>query len=388
MSPTIGRVTVELTAADDPRLRGARRAILASVGVMWAGCLAVPVAALLGETRPVRQWLGVVGVLLLAVAYTAVLYAAATPSVSERHRRLLALGFAAAAVLSIALVAPVGPADRYTWAWIGGATAGFVPLLLHGHRRWVAAAGTVVVAMAVGAVTGGSPLVHGLIAASTGAAVVATILLPVQLWNLLLRARAGREAQARLAVTEERLRFARDVHDLLGHRLAVIALKAELAARLSGVDPHRSAQEAAEVRNLAASALTEVREAVHGYRTVDLADQLRAVESVLRDAGIRCAVRHPEAELPVESATQLALALREGCTNVLRHSTAGWCTIDVSLDAEEVRMTIANDGAKAAVADRLSFGLRGAAERLAAVGGTLRTRRQGDVFTLDIAVPA
>ncbi|HEX7745787.1 MAG TPA: histidine kinase [Micromonosporaceae bacterium] len=379
---------VEFAVGDERGVRGARWAILASIAAIWAGCLVVPVVALADETRPVRQWLGVVGLLILTVAYAATLYAVATPSVSERHRRLLGAGFAVASALSIVLVAPVGPTDRYTWAWIGGAIAGFVPLLIQGFRRWAAAGAVVAVAVAVGAITGGSPLVYGLIAASVGSTILATVLLPFWLWNLLLQARAGRAAQARLAVTEERLRFARDVHDLLGHRLVVIALKAELAARLSGVDPDRSAREAAAAQNLSASALAEVRAAVTGYRTVDLGDQLLAVESVLRDAGIRCTARRSGLELPAEAATQLALALREGCTNVLRHSTAGWCTIEISQETTEVRMTMANDGAGAAAPDRLSFGLRGAAERLAAVGGRLQTRRQGDVFTLDITVPA
>jgi two-component system sensor histidine kinase DesK len=343
--------------------------------------------AVVEETRPARQGLGVVGLLILTVAYAAALHAVATPSVSERRRRLLGAGFAVASALSVVLVAPAGSADRYTWAWIGGATAGFAPLLMAGFRRWVAAGAAVAVAVAVGAVTGGPPLVHGLIAASVGGTVLATVLLPFWLWSLLLQARTGRAAQARLAVTEERLRFARDVHDVLGHRLVVIALKAELAARLSGVDPERSAREAVEVQSLSASALAEVRAAVHGYRRVDLADQLVAVESVLRDAGIRCTARRSEVELPAEAATQLALALREGCTNVLRHSTAAWCTIEISQETNEVRMTMANDGAESAAPDRLSSGLRGVAERLAAVGGSLHTRRQGNVFTLDVTVP-
>lgn len=388
MTPSIRQVTTQLAAGTDPRLRWARRSVLAAVGAIWASCLAVPVIALFDEPHPVRRWLGLVGVLILAVGYAAALYAVATPGVSDRHRRRLYAGFAAASALSIVLVAPVGPDGMYTWAWIGGATAGFAPLLLQGHRRWLVAAVAVAVAVAVGAVTGGSPLVHGLIAAGLGGTVAATVLLPFWLWHLLVEARTGREARAQLAVTEERLRFARDVHDVLGHRLAVISLKAELVARLSGVDPDRSAREAAEVRNLSATALTEVREAIHGYRAVDLGDQLRAVENVLRDAGIRCTVRRGDVALPDEAATQLALALREGCTNVLRHSTANWCGIELGQDTKEVRMTIANDGATAADADRLSFGLRGAAERLAGVGGSLRTERQGDVFTLEITVPA
>lgn len=378
---------MELPVDGDPRLRRARRAILVSVGVIWAGCLAVPVVALLDETDTARQWLGVVGVLILTFAYAAMLYAVATPSVSERQRWRLGWGFAAASVLSIVLVAPAGPDDFYTWAWIGGATAGFAALLLDGYKRWAAAAAIVVVAMAVGTATGGSPFVHGLIAAILGSSIIATILLPIWLFNLALQASAGREAQAQLAVTEERLRFARDVHDLLGHRLAVIALKAELAARLAGVDPDKAAREAAEVQNLSATALADMRDAVHGYRAVDLDDQLRAVAGVLRDAGIHCTVERPSVEMPAESAAQLAIALREACTNVLRHSTARWCTIEINQDTREVRMTIANDGAGAAASDRLSSGLHGAAERLGGVGGTLRTRREGDVYTLDVTVP-
>lgn len=369
-------------------LAGARRAILAVVGVLWLSSVAVPVVSVVNESRPLWQALGAVGLVLLTVAFGATLYAVATPSISVSRRRLFTIAFAVATALSIVLVAPIGPDDRYTWAWIGGATAGFVPLLLDGIGRWIVAGAVVGVAVLVGALTGGSPLVHLVIAASVAGTITVAVLLPFWLWNLLVSARAGREAQALLAVSEERLRFARDVHDLLGHRLAVIALKAELASRLASADPERAASEAAEVQHLATTALGEVREAVRGYRKVDLDDQLTAVEGVLRDAGIRCTVERSDVTLSEEAATQLALALREACTNVLRHSSAGWCTISLSADDSEVRMTVANDGAALTVADRLSFGLRGISERLATVGGSLRTDRTGDVFTLAITVPA
>lgn len=369
-------------------LAGARRAILAVVGVLWLSSVTVPVLSVVSESRPLWQALGAVGLVLLTVAFGATLYAVATPSTRASRRRLFTIGFAVATALSIVLVAPVGPDDRYTWAWIGGASAGFVPLLLDGVGRWIVAGAVVGVAVLVGALTGGSPLVHLVIAASIAATITVAVLLPFWLWSLLVSARAGREAQALLAVSEERLRFARDVHDLLGHRLAVIALKAELASRLASADPERAASEAAEVQHLATTALGEVREAVHGYRKVDLDDQLTAVEGVLRDAGIRCTIERSDVALTEEAATQLALALREACTNVLRHSSAGWCTISLSTDDSEVRMTVANDGAATAVPDRLSFGLRGISERLATVGGGLRTDRTGDVFTLAITVTA
>ncbi|GAB3935913.1 hypothetical protein GCM10027614_11570 [Micromonospora vulcania] len=111
----------------------------------------------------------------------------------------------------------------------------------------------------------------------------------VWFWDLLLEARQGQAARARLAAAEERLRFARDVHDVLGHSLTVIALKAELAARLAPVDPERAGREATEVQRLASSALDEVRATVHGYRAVDLGEQLTAVAGVLRSCG--CAAR-------------------------------------------------------------------------------------------------
>jgi two-component system sensor histidine kinase DesK len=369
-------------------LAGARRAILAVVGVLWLSAVTVPVIAVVSEPRPLWQALGAIGLALLTAAVAATLYAVATPSISPERRRHFTVCFAVAAALSIVLVAPIGAEDRYTWAWIGGATAGFVPLLLEGVGRWVVAASVVGLAVLVGVVTGGSPLVHGVIALSIAGTITVAVMLPFWLWNLLLAARNGREAQAMLAVSEERLRFARDLHDVLGHRLSVIALKAELASRLASADPERAAREAAEVQNLAATALGEVREAVHGYRSVDLDDQLTAVEGVLRDAGVRCTVDRSAVSLSDEAATQLALALREACTNVLRHSTAGWCTISLEGNGEEVRMTVANDGAATAVADPLSFGLRGVSDRLASVGGTLSTSRTGDVFTLSITVPA
>jgi len=211
------------------------------------------------------------------------------------------------------------------------------------------------------------------IAVSLGLTVAGMCALPAWLWDLLV------QAQARLAATEERLRFARDVHDLLGHNLSVIALKAELAARLAPVDAERAGVQAAEVQRLATSALAEMRETVHGYRAVDLRDQLTAVEQVLRSSGVHCTVTHPTGELPPEIATQLAPVLREASTNVLRHSRAGWCTIEISRQGNEVRMVVANDGSGGTRPDRYSFGLRGLADRLADAGG---------VFTLEATVQA
>lgn len=211
--------------------------------------------------------------------------------------------------------------------------------------------------------------------------------LPVVLWHLVLEARDGREARARLAITEERLRFARDVHDLLGHHLSVIALKAELAQRLAAVDAERAGREAGEVRELAAAALAEMREVVHGYRAIDLGAQLDAVARVLDSSGVRCTRTGDPGPLPDTVATGLAATVREAGTNVLRHSRARWCTIDLVRSADEVRLTVANDGAGDARPDTFSSGLQGLSDRLAGSGGRLRTAVVDGVFTLHAVLP-
>lgn len=374
-------------SGSDPQLRRARIATLAALGTALLTSLILPGIGLLFERSVLWIVLGALGIVTFVAAQAGALYGVVTPWLAEATRRRLLTGFAAAAVLSVPLVGPVGADEWETWAWLGGSIVGSVPLLV---RRWAAVLATVAtLAVAVGVAwwTGGSAGKYALITVSIGLSVAAMSGLPAWLWDLLAQAQAGRAAQALLATTQERLRFARDVHDLLGHNLSVIALKAELAARLAPVDADRAAGEAAEVQRLAASALVEMREAVHGYRTVDLREQLTAVAQVLRSSGVRCTVTQPTGELPPEIATQLAPVLREASTNVLRHSKAGWCTIEIIRSGNEVRMIVANDGAAGAAPDRYSFGLRGLAERLADAGGALRTRNENGVFTLEATVP-
>ena len=144
--------------------------------------------------------------------------------------------------------------------------------------------------------------------------------------------RAAREELARLAVAEERLRIARDLHDLLGHTLSVIALKSELAAKLVEQRPAaRARAELEDVQRVTRQALTEVREAVHGYRRLALRRRARRRARGARrgrDRLPRRAVRPPE--LPAEVENVLAWAVREATTNVVRHSGARACAITLS----------------------------------------------------------
>ena len=385
---------VEVAGAD-PRLRRAWLATLASLGIVGLSSLIMPGIGLRYEDRALWIVLGTAGILAFVAAQAGALYVVATPWVTEPVRRRLLAAYAVTSVLSVPLVGPVGGGQWATWAWLAGSIVGSVPLLL---RRWPAIAVTAAtLAVAIGVAwwtgdaagdTGARVVEYLVITVSIGLTIAGMSGLQVWLWDLLVQAQRGRAAQARLAATEERLRFARDVHDLLGHNLTVIALKAELAARLAPVDAERAGREAAEVQRLAASALTDVREAVHGYRTVHLRGQLAAIEQVFRSSGVRCTISQPDRDLPPETATQLVPVLREASTNVLRHSTASWCTIEISVDREDVRMTVANDGAGDAGPDRHSFGLRGLADRLADAGGALRTWRDDRVFTLEATVRA
>ena len=140
---------------------------------------------------------------------------------------------------------------------------------------------------------------------------------------------AARAELARLAVSQERERFARDLHDLLGHSLSVIAIKAELAGRLLPGLPERAAAEIADVEAVARQALTEVRETVSGYRRPTLDVVLAGARMALAAAGIETEVARAELGLEEEAEAVLAWAGREGATNVIRHSAARHCTLRV-----------------------------------------------------------
>lgn len=206
-------------------------------------------------------------------------------------------------------------------------------------------------------------------------------------WQVVRAAEEGREAQARLAVTEERLRFSRDLHDLVGHSLTAIAVKSEVAVKLSRVDIGRSTGEMEEVRTLARQALKEIRAAVRGYRTVDLAAELRGMIAVLEAGGVRCTLKEPGDQVPEEAATLLAWVVREGTTNVLRHSFATRCRIAITIQEGNAVLEMTNDGV--AEMDGVGgTGLIGLSERVTATGGSVTVGPGGPgEFRLRATVP-
>ncbi|HEY3503116.1 MAG TPA: histidine kinase [Actinocatenispora sp.] len=198
--------------------------------------------------------------------------------------------------------------------------------------------------------------------------------------------REAREDLAHAAVAEERLRFSRDLHDLLGHTLSVIVVKAEVVRRLAARDADRAAEAAADIETIGRQALVEVREAVTGYRERGLAAELDGARTALADAGISPVVRRTAVDLDERADALLAWAVREGTTNVIRHSGAGRCTITLDHDGTQAVLRVADDGAGGAA--ELGNGLRGLTERLAAAGGTVRAEPDGRGFMLTVTVPA
>jgi two-component system sensor histidine kinase DesK len=185
--------------------------------------------------------------------------------------------------------------------------------------------------------------------------------------------RAVREELARRAVADERERFARDLHDLLGHTLSLIALKSELAGRLVDDDPEAARTELAEIAQVTREALAEVRAAVHGYRRLGVADALDRARATLSAAGVEARVEGVAPALSDDVESVLALAVREAATNVARHSGARACTIRLTPDGDGdgVVLLVEDDGRGAARSDGEGSGLAGLAERARAVDGTL-----------------
>lgn len=151
-----------------------------------------------------------------------------------------------------------------------------------------------------------------------------------------LELNAARKDMAELAVQEERNRFARDLHDILGHSLTVITVKAELAGKLIAANPARAAAEVADVESLARAALADVRAAVAGYRELSLAGELVSARAALQAAEIKADLPTTVDEVPEENREPFAWVVREGVTNVVRHSGAKRCTIRISATQIEV----------------------------------------------------
>lgn len=182
----------------------------------------------------------------------------------------------------------------------------------------------------------------------------------------------ARTELADYAVMKERQRFSRDLHDLLGHSLSTIVVTAQLARRKVLADPEAAEQAVADIETTSRTALAEVRQAVGGYRTMSLDDQLRAGEAALRAAGIAVRIERVERSWCEAIDDVLSWTARESMTNILRHSRARQAVISLSSDAGLVRLRVRDDGhADEAALARAARGLRTLRERVDASHGTV-----------------
>jgi two-component system, NarL family, sensor histidine kinase DesK len=225
---------------------------------------------------------------------------------------------------------------------------------------------------------------------------VAALIYRISAWTLRImwELDRSRAAHARLSVAEERLRFARDLHDVLGRNLSLIAVTSELAAQLARRGDAQAAGHMLEVRRVAHDSLREMRAVISGYRTADLGTELAGAQAVLRSAGVSCRIIGDAAGLAPDVQAALGWVVREGTTNIIRHSDATACTIELHiLDAPGTDRTVTlrmdNDRVHAADAGARGTGLLGLGERVAGLGGTITTRHPGSGrFRLEATLPA
>jgi two-component system, NarL family, sensor histidine kinase DesK len=322
-----------------------------------------------------------VGLSLFVLLYVSLLPPAAW--LIHSGRRALAAGIAGLVAIATILLATGAPGSFVALYVYAVAAAGLI------CRPRVAVGITVLVALGVTA----GLAVYGT-DASAGAAVVLTIVaIGAMMAGFGRQVRtnhqlvAAREELARLAVSQERLRIARDLHDLLGHTLSVIALKTELAAKLVERDSARAVAELEDVQTVTRQALAEVREAVHSYRQLALDEALAGARAQLEAAGIESHLERQRVSLPDEAESVLAWAVREGVTNVVRHSHARHCAIRLRSNGETAAVEIEDDGSGLDDSDG-GRGLEGLTERAERLRGTVAAGAlPGGGFRLLVSVP-
>jgi two-component system, NarL family, sensor histidine kinase DesK len=194
----------------------------------------------------------------------------------------------------------------------------------------------------------------------------------------------AQEDVTEMATLAERERISRDLHDLLGHTLSLIALKSELASRLADRDPGRAAEEIRDVERVSREALSEVRSAVEGFRGRGFSGELHSAVRVLGASGVHMEASVADVRLAARHEGALALALREAVTNIVRHAQAKTCWIALRADDRHVVLTVRDDGVGGA--PRAGYGLTGMRERVAALGGDI-TIDGTHGMRLDITLP-
>ncbi|MEU6716161.1 histidine kinase [Nonomuraea sp. NPDC046802] len=375
--------------------------------VRWStyGAVSMPVGTLLASVLRADRLTGAgltacIAAVALSLALTAgniLVIKGSIDAVVGRERRLpvgwvqrlplggvIAWALLLAALVAVTFMIPLPAMGLTVAAAIGSVAASFVPVLDARRTLLLNAAAVVLIVPLVGV----ADIALLLVAAALTSGVLWICWSSVWMLRVLGELQAANETRAALTLANERLRIARDLHDVFGRTLATIAVKSSLASELvSRGHDVRAAEEISGIRSLAEEAGTEVRQVVRGELRTTWEGELSGARSLLKSAGIRCTVTGDP--VPERYAQALAWVVREGVTNLLRHSAATQVTIATADEDTEVILTIANDGAGPAEAgaDATGMGLRSMSERIRALGGSLTTRRDGDWFLLDATIP-
>ncbi|HEY6277290.1 MAG TPA: histidine kinase [Streptosporangiaceae bacterium] len=384
---------------------------------LYALLAAVPLLALaLARAQQQVRLPGLAVFLMLSVAQAGVCVALLHTSLSyylargpKPNRWLVATGIAltAAGLLAGAAAFPaftrIAAGQIPVSAWVvmlfcGALTVALTPLLslpaLLALVLVSAAAASAWSASTGGAGSSGPAFVGGFFYVLYIGAAVLTCRVSAWTLRVMWELDRSRTVHARLSVAEERLRFARDLHDVLGRNLSLIAVKSELAAQLARRGNEEAAEHMLEVRRVAQESLREMREVVSAYRVADLDTELAGAQAVLRSAGVSCRIIGDAAGLPPDVQAALGWVVREGTTNIIRHSDATGCTIELYvLDAPGTARTVTlrmdNDHAHSLEPGTGGTGLLGLGERLAGLGGSITTRRpRSGHFRLEATLPA
>ncbi|MER5440598.1 sensor histidine kinase [Streptomyces sp. NPDC002790] len=318
------------------------------------------------QGKDTNPWLGGLGLLTFNSLYIYVVFRAFRKETRNATSTRVVL-----AVMTLLTCALVGG--------FGGSWIAFFPLLglaagavLRGPHLGRAGLGLSALAGVVSGLKEGWDAVGAVYGTFLSMMVTAAIL---SLSEAVRELRSAREELARRAVEEERLRFSRDLHDLLGHTLSVIVVKSEAARRVAPRSMEAALEQITDIEAVGRQALTEIREAVSGYREGSLATELDRARSALTAAAIEPVVRQSGPPVSAQTEALLGWVVREAVTNTVRHSSATTCTISVEGAAERVLLRVTDDGVGAAAAPPVTgvggTGLKGLTERLATAGGSL-----------------
>jgi two-component system sensor histidine kinase DesK len=368
------------TSPTDERRTGPRRWGLFFAAI-WMLYLATPLEAGWRQRDSVSGWVAIVLTLAFGAVYLAVFVAMRFRPEGAPFRAMergpLAFGIIAVEVtLAVVICLAVGQDGTATAVYL--AVLGVICLGL----RWgwlfgiADAAVTYVASLVLPGWHEDRGLVFGILVATLAIWGIS------QAINRNIEVLAVREENARLALSDERNRFARDLHDILGHSLTVITVKAELANRLFDVDTDRARAELRDLERLSRDALADVRRAVEGYRELTLPGELARARAALSAAEIDAVLPNSTDEVPSDRRELFAWTVREGITNVIRHSAARRCQVSLSADAVEIR-----DDGRGPVDGAPGHGLVGLRERAAAMGATVVTEALDPGFSLKVIWP-